>query len=65
MKTTTTTTATVATLNLSYSEEVLADLLRDAGFTEDEVYCTICEDREHREKARIENAMSDWSSNHY
>lgn len=65
MKTTTTTTATVATLNLSYSEEVLADLLRDVGFTEDEVFCTICEDREHREKIRVEDAMSDWYDNRY
>lgn len=65
MKTTTTTIATVESLQLSYSEEVLADLLRDAGFTENEVYCTICEDRERREKARVEDAMSDWSSNRY
>lgn len=65
MKNTTTTTVTVATLNLSYSEEVLADLLRDAGFTEDEVFCAICEDRERRERARVEDAMSDWYDNRY
>ncbi len=59
------TTATLASLDLTYAEEALVDHLRDSGFTEDEIYCCICEDREYREKALVEDAMSDWFDNRY
>lgn len=59
------TTATLASLGLTYAEEALVDHLRDSGFTEDEIFCCICEDREHREKAIVEDAMSDWYDNRY
>lgn len=65
MKTTTTQPSTLASLDLTYAEEALVDHLRDSGFTEDEIYCCVCEDREYREKARVEDAMSDWYDNRY
>lgn len=65
MKTTTTHPSTLAPLNLTHEEEALVDHLRRTGFTEDEIFCFICEDRERKEKYRIEDAMSDWSTNRY
>lgn len=59
------TTATLESLNLSFSEAYLAERLRESGWTEDEIFCTICEDRDHAEKIRVENAMSDWYDNRY
>lgn len=59
------TTATLASLDLTYAEEALIDHLRDSGFAEDEIYCCICEDREYKEKALVEDAMSDWYDNRY
>ena len=60
-----TTTATLASLDFTYAEESLIEHLRNSGFTEDEIYCCICEDREYREKSLVEDVMSDWSTNHY
>lgn len=59
------TTATLASLNLTVGEEIFIELCKNAGWTEDEIFCTICEDREYREKARVEDAMSDWHNNRY
>ena len=59
------TTATLASLDLTYDEEALVDHLRDSGFTEDEIFCCICEDREYREKAPVEDETSDWYDNRY
>ena len=59
------TTATIASLNLTYAEEALVDHLRNTGFTEDEIYCCICEDREYREKDLVEDETSDWYDNRY
>lgn len=59
------TTATLASLDLTYDEEVLVDHLRDTGFTEDQIFCFICEDRERREKIRVEDETSDWFDNRY
>lgn len=59
------TTATLASLDLTYAEEALVDHLRNTGFTEDEIYCCICEDREHREKDLVEDETSDWYGNRY
>lgn len=60
-----TTTATLASLNLSTTEEIFVRQCEDTGWTEDEIFCAICEDRERMEKYRIEDAMSDWSTNRY
>ena len=60
-----TTTATLASLNLTYFEELFVRQCEDAGWTEDQIFCFICEDRERREKIRIEDAMSDWYDNRY
>lgn len=60
-----TTTATVASLDLTYAEELFVHQCEEAGWTEDEIFCTICEDRKHREKALVEDAMSDWYDNRY
>lgn len=65
MKTTTTHPSTLASLNLTESEGVLVDLFRKTGWTEDEIFCLICEDRERMEKHRVEDAMSDWYDNRY
>lgn len=59
------TTATLASLDLIYAEEALVDHLRNTGFTEDEIYCCICEDREYREKDLVEDETSDWFDNRY
>ncbi len=59
------TTATLASLDLTYAEEALIDHLRYSGFTEDEIFCCICEDRERREKALVEDTTSDWCDNRY
>lgn len=59
------TSATLTSLSLTESEAYLAELLRESGFTEDEIFCTICEDREYKEKALVEDAMSDWYDNRY
>ena len=59
------TTTTLASLDLTYAEEALIDHLRDSGFTEDEIFCCICEDRERREKALVEDTTSDWCDNRY
>ena len=53
------TTATLASLNLPYFEELFVRQCEDAGWTEDQIFCFICEDRERREKIRVEDAMSD------
>lgn len=60
-----TTTATLTSLDLTYAEELFVRQCKEAGWTEDEIFCTICEDREYREKALIEDAMSDWYDNRY
>ena len=60
-----TTTATLASLDLTYAEEALVDHLRDSGFTEDEIFCCVCEDREHGEKTLVEDETSDWYDNRY
>ena len=65
MKTTTTHPSTLDSLYLSESEGILVDLLRKTGFTEDEIFFCICRDREYKEKARVEDAMSDWCDNRY
>ena len=59
------TTATLASLDLTYAEEALVDHLRNTGFTEDEIYCCICADRENREKDLVEDETSDWYDNRY
>lgn len=59
------TTTMLDALNLSYCEEIFVRQCEDAGWTEDEIFCFICEDRERMEKYRIEDAMSDWSCNRY
>lgn len=58
-------TTTLASLDLTYAEEALVDHLRNTGFTEDEIYCYICEDREYGEKALVEDGTSDWFDNRY
>lgn len=57
------TTVTLASLDLTYDEEVLVDHLRDSGFTEDEIFCCICADREYKEKSLVEDETSDWYDN--
>lgn len=59
------TTATLASLDLNYTEEIFVRQCEDAGWTEDEIFCAICEDRERMEKYRVEDAMGDWSTNRY
>lgn len=59
------TNATLESLNLTTAEQLFVEHCKGAGWTEDEIFCTICEDRERTEKYRIEDAMSDWSSNRY
>ena len=44
----TTTAATIESLNLSAEEIKTVEVLRDAGFLEDQIYCLICEERETR-----------------
>lgn len=57
--------ATLTSLNLTYFEELFVHQCEDAGWTEDQIFCFICEDRERREKIRVEDAMSDWYDNRY
>lgn len=59
------TTTTFESLNLTLAEELFVEHCKDAGWTEDEIFCTICEDRERTKKALIEDAMSDWYDNRY
>lgn len=62
MKTTTTHPSTLTSLDLTYAEEALVDHLRNTGFTEDEIYCCICREREYKEN---EDETSDWNTNRY
>lgn len=58
----TTTAATIESLNLSAEEIKTVEVLRDAGFLEDQIYCLICEERETRETVRL---AEDWGFDFY
>lgn len=54
------TTATLESLNLTAAEQLFVEHCKDAGWTEDEIFCAICEDRKI-----AEDDTSDWASNRY
>lgn len=63
MKITRTHPSILESLNITYAEEALINRLRNSGYTEDEIFCYICEYREYRECIEgdsDEDEMDDW-----